>query len=102
MATKGMTVRPGQEGRREPCAHWSAGLWGEVDSLSLEDAPSPVPKAGQVLIEVKATPVNFADTLMVRGQYQTRPDFPFSPGLETAGVIAGCGAGVAHLAPGTG
>jgi NADPH:quinone reductase len=74
--------------------------WGEVDSLSLEDAPPPVPKAGQVLIDVKATPVNFADTLMVRGQYQTRPDFPFSPGLETAGVIAGCGAGVTHLAPG--
>jgi NADPH2:quinone reductase len=74
--------------------------WGEVDGLSLEDAPPPVPKAGQVLIDVKATPVNFADTLMVRGQYQTRPDFPFSPGLETAGVIAGCGAGVTHLAPG--
>jgi NADPH2:quinone reductase len=37
---------------------------------------------------------------MVRGQYQTRPDFPFSPGLETAGVIAGCGAGVTRLAPG--
>jgi NADPH:quinone reductase len=74
--------------------------WGEVDGLSLEDAPPPVPKAGQVLIDVKATPVNFADTLMVRGQYQTRPDFPFSPGLETAGVIAGCGAGVTQLAPG--
>jgi NADPH2:quinone reductase len=74
--------------------------WGEVDDLSLEEVPPPVPEAGQVLIDVTATPVNFADTLMVRGQYQTRPDFPFSPGLETAGVIAGCGAGVTHLAPG--
>jgi NADPH2:quinone reductase len=53
-----------------------------------------------VLIDVKATPVNFADTLMVRGQYQTRPDFPFSPGLETAGVIARCGAGVTGFSPG--
>jgi NADPH2:quinone reductase len=74
--------------------------WGEVDSLNLEDAPPPEPKAGQVLIDVKATPVNFADTLMVRGQYQTRPDFPFSPGLETAGVIARCGAGVTGFSPG--
>jgi NADPH:quinone reductase len=69
--------------------------WGEVDSLKLEDIDSPVPRAGEVLIEVKATPVNFADSIMVRGQYQTKPDFPFSPGLETAGVIARCGAGVA-------
>jgi NADPH2:quinone reductase len=53
-----------------------------------------------VLIDVEATPVNFADTIMVRGQYQTKPDFPFSPGLETAGVVARCGAGVSGLRPG--
>jgi NADPH:quinone reductase len=74
--------------------------WGEVDSLRLEDIDPPVPQAGEVLIEVKATPVNFADTIMVRGQYQTKPDFPFSPGLETAGVIARCGAGVSGFRPG--
>jgi NADPH2:quinone reductase len=74
--------------------------WGEVDSLKLEDVDPPVPKPGQVLIDVKATPVNFADTIMVRGQYQTKPEFPFSPGLETAGVIVGCGAGVTGFRPG--
>jgi NADPH2:quinone reductase len=74
--------------------------WGEVDGLILEDVDSPVPKAGQVLIDVKVTPVNFADSIMVRGQYQTKPDFPFSPGLETAGVIARCGAGVTGFRPG--
>jgi NADPH:quinone reductase len=68
--------------------------WGEVDSLQLEDVDPPVPEPSQVLIDVKATPVNFADTIMVRGQYQTKPAFPFSPGLETAGVIVGCGSGV--------
>ena len=73
--------------------------WGEVDSLTLEDVGPPVPKAGQVLIDVKVTPVNFADAIMVRGQYQTKPDFPFSPGLETAGVIARCGPGVAGFRP---
>ena len=74
--------------------------WGEVDSLKLEDVEPPVPKAGEVLIDVKATPVNFADVIMVRGQYQTRPDFPFSPGLETAGVIARCGDEVPGFGPG--
>jgi len=74
--------------------------WGEVDGLRLEDVDPPLPEAGEVLIEVKATPVNFADSIMVRGQYQTRPDFPFSPGLETAGVIVRCGAGVTGLRPG--
>ena len=74
--------------------------WGEVDGLILEDVDSPVPKAGQVLIDVKVTPVNFADSIMVRGQYQTKPDFPFSPGLETSGVIARCGAGVTGFRPG--
>ena len=74
--------------------------WGEVDGLKLENVEPPVPKAGEVLIEVRATPVNFADLIMVRGQYQTRPDFPFSPGLETSGVIARCGVGVTSFRPG--
>jgi NADPH2:quinone reductase len=74
--------------------------WGEVDGLKLEDVDPPVPHAREVLIDVKATPVNFADTIMVRGQYQTKPDFPFSPGLETAGLIARCGPGVTGFRPG--
>ena len=74
--------------------------WGEVDGLKLEDVVPPEPGPGEVLIDVRATPINFADTIMVRGQYQTKPAFPFSPGLETAGVVARCGAGVSGLAPG--
>jgi len=74
--------------------------WGEVDGLKLEDVEPPVPGPGEVLIDVEATPVNFADTIMVRGQYQTKPAFPFSPGLETAGMVARCGAGVSGLGPG--
>ncbi|MBI2203860.1 MAG: NADPH:quinone oxidoreductase family protein [Candidatus Rokubacteria bacterium] len=68
--------------------------WGPIDDLRLEDVPPPTPKAGQVLIDVKATGVNYADSIMVAGRYQTKPDFPFSPGLETAGVVARCGDGV--------
>ena len=62
--------------------------WGEVETLAVEDVAPPTPGPGQVLIDVKATAVNYADALMVAGKYQTRPELPFSPGLETAGVVA--------------
>jgi NADPH2:quinone reductase len=74
--------------------------WGAVDSLEVADVEPPKPGAGEVLIEVKATGVNYADALMVAGRYQTKPPLPFSPGLETAGVVAACGAGVTRFAPG--
>lgn len=74
--------------------------WGEVEALTVEDVPPPTPERGQVLIDVKATGINFADALMVAGRYQTRPPLPFSPGLEAAGIVAACGEGVTRLAPG--
>ena len=74
--------------------------WGEVDSLTLDDVPRPIPGHSQLLIDVKATGVNFADALMVAGRYQTRPPLPFSPGLEAAGVVAACGEGVTRFAAG--
>jgi NADPH2:quinone reductase len=66
----------------------------------MADVPAPTPAAGEILIAVKATAVNYADAIMVAGRYQTRPPLPFSPGLETAGVVAACGDGVTHFAPG--
>lgn len=74
--------------------------WGPIDDLRLEDVAAPVPRAGQVLIDVRATGVNYADSIMVAGRYQTKPDFPFSPGLETAGVVARCGDGSTRYKPG--
>jgi NADPH2:quinone reductase len=74
--------------------------WGPVDDLRLEDMPAPSPGPGQLLIDVSATGVNYADSIMVAGKYQTRPPFPFSPGLETAGVVARCGDGVTRFKPG--
>src|SRR5262245_65682220 len=74
--------------------------WGSVDALALEDVPAPVPGPRQVLIDVRATAVNYADSIMVAGQYQTKPPFPFSPGLETAGVVASCGGEVTRHRPG--
>jgi NADPH2:quinone reductase len=74
--------------------------WGPVEQLTVETVDPPVPGARQVVIDVEATGVNYADAIMVAGQYQTRPPFPFSPGLETAGVVARCGAEVVRYRPG--
>jgi NADPH:quinone reductase len=74
--------------------------WGEVDDLRVEEVAVPTPGPDDVLIFVKATAVNYADALMTAGRYQTKPDLPFSPGLETAGIVAACGARVTKLKPG--
>ena len=77
------------------CRHW-----GSIDELELGDMPVPQPAAEEVLIRVKATAVNYADSIMVAGRYQTKPELPFSPGLETAGVIEACGSEVHGFAKG--
>jgi NADPH2:quinone reductase len=74
--------------------------WGEVDSLEVADVAPPKPAADEVLIEVRATGINYADAIMVAGRYQTKPPLPFSPGLETAGVVAACGQSVTRFKPG--
>ena len=74
--------------------------WGPVEDLVLEEVPVPTPGPGEILFDVKATGVNFADSIMVAGNYQTKPDLPFSPGLEGAGVVAACGEGVTRFKPG--
>lgn len=69
--------------------------WGKPESLSLRQIAEPLLADGEVLIDVGACTVNFADLLMVGGTYQTRPTLPFTPGLEAAGRIARapCGSG---------
>ena len=54
---------------------------------------TPDPKAGEVLVEVRAAAVNFPDLLQTRGEYQHKPALPFIPGLELAGVVAKVGEG---------
>ncbi|RKH50266.1 NADPH:quinone oxidoreductase family protein [Corallococcus sp. AB049A] len=63
------------------------GKWGGPEQLTLTNVPEPVPKPGEVRIDVHACSVNFADLLMIAGTYQTRPELPFVPGLEAAGSI---------------
>jgi NADPH2:quinone reductase len=64
------------------------------EDLSVIELPEPSPGPGEVRIDVKATALNFADTLIIGHKYQVKPDFPFSPGFEVAGVISAIGDGV--------
>lgn len=68
--------------------------------LVVEDVADPVAAAGQVIVRVKAVGLNFADTLITRGKYQFKPDLPFFPGAEIAGVIEVLGPGVNGFAVG--
>jgi NADPH:quinone reductase len=68
-----------------------------VDALSWKELPTPQPKAGEVLIEIKAASLNFPDLLIVQNKYQMKPPLPFVPGSEYAGVVQAVGEGVRHL-----
>lgn len=71
------------------------------DALRLdENAPEPPMVPGGVRIKVHAAGLNFADTLMVKGEYQVKPPPPFSPGLEVAGEVLEVANGVSKVAPG--
>jgi NADPH2:quinone reductase len=74
--------------------------FGPPESLVLEDVPSPVPGAGEVVISIKAASVNFPDVLIIQNKYQFKPPLPFSPGSELAGVVKEVGAGVSNVKPG--
>ena len=70
---------------------------GGPDSLVLEDLPSPEPKAGEVIVSVKACGINFPDVLIIEDKYQYKPERPFSPGSDIAGVVKSVGQGVTSL-----
>lgn len=73
---------------------------GGPDTLTIEDVPAPEPGAGQVVVDVKAASVNFPDVLIIQDLYQLKPDRPFSPGAEVAGVVSAVGEGVDSFAVG--
>jgi NADPH2:quinone reductase len=57
-------------------------------ALVVEDIAPPSPKRGEAVVRVTAVGLNFADTLITKGKYQYKPELPFAPGAEIAGVIA--------------
>lgn len=68
--------------------------YGPIERLKVEEVPSPRPGPTEVVVEVKASSLNFPDALLVQGLYQVKPPLPFSPGMELAGIVKDVGAGV--------
>nr|WP_221316608.1 NADPH:quinone oxidoreductase family protein [Saccharopolyspora gloriosae] len=68
--------------------------------MRLDEVADPRPGEGQLVVRVLATPVNFPDVLLCRGQYQIKPPLPFTPGVELCGEVVEVGEGVTGFAPG--
>jgi NADPH:quinone reductase len=71
--------------------------WGGPEKLVVEEVSAPSLRANAARIKVHAAGLNFADLLLIAGQYQEKPAFPFIPGAEAAGVITEVGTAVTSL-----
>jgi NADPH2:quinone reductase len=74
--------------------------WGLPETLVVEDVPEVSPGPGEVSIEVHAAGVNFPDVLIIQNKYQFKPELPFTPGSELAGIVRKTGDGVTHVKEG--
>jgi NADPH:quinone reductase-like Zn-dependent oxidoreductase len=73
--------------------------FGGLDAMRWVELPDPVPGPGQVLVAVRASGINFAETRMRSGTYGGQT-LPFVMGMESAGVVEAVGPGVTEFAPG--
>ncbi len=74
--------------------------FGPIDNLVLEEVAAPEPGPEEILIDVHAIGLNFPDTLMIQGLYQTKPELPFVPGRDAIGVVTRVGDKVTRFKPG--
>ena len=68
-----------------------------ASALEVGEIEAPHPKDDEILIEVRAAPVSYMDMLMAEGKYQLRPELPYVPGTDAAGVVVGLGANVTRF-----
>ena len=73
---------------------------GPPETLELVDLDEPVAGAGEVVIDIDSAALNFFDTLIIEDKYQFKPERPFAPGAEFAGVVESVGSGVTEFEPG--
>ncbi len=73
---------------------------GDPSVLKIEERPVPVVGPGEIVVKVGAASVNFPDVLTVSGEYQHKPELPFVPGMEGAGIVHAVGPDVTKWAPG--
>ena len=74
--------------------------YGPVDNLVWEEIESPEPQDNEVLIDIKAAALNFPDFLIVQGLYQFKPELPFAPGNEGAGIVKKIGKNITRFKEG--
>ena len=67
---------------------------GGPETLELADLPEPTAGKGQLLVRVKACAINYPDVLIIEDKYQFKPQRPFAPGGEIAGIVEAVGEGV--------
>jgi NADPH2:quinone reductase len=70
-------------------------LAADFSRIALKDLPTPQPGPGEIRIRVEAASLNFPDLLMLKGEYQFRPEPPFTVGMDLCGVVDAVGEGVA-------
>src|SRR5580765_4601173 len=73
------------------------GQFGGPEVLKLEDVPDLHPAERQVLVKIHAIGVNPFDTYMRTGTYAIKPQLPYTPGADAAGVIAEVGPGASRF-----
>jgi NADPH2:quinone reductase len=74
--------------------------YGTPDDLEVAEIADPTPAPGEAVVRIHAAALNFFDTLIIAGKYQTKPPMPFSPSAEFAGVVESLGSGVTSLKAG--
>lgn len=74
--------------------------WGPPEVMKLEEVPTPSPGPGHVLVRVKAVGVNPVETYVRAGTYARKPNLPYTPGSDLAGVVDAMGANVTSVKAG--
>ena len=74
--------------------------YGSLDNLSLTEFADPVSGPEDIIVDVRATAVNYVDLVIISGKYQFKPDVPFVPGKGPAGIVKSVGSDVTDFAPG--
>src|SRR5579864_2620945 len=69
---------------------WMVRNWGPPEAMTFEDIDEGTAAGDRMRVRIEAAGVNFFEGLLVEGRYQVRPELPFTPGVEGAGVVASC------------
>jgi NADPH2:quinone reductase len=74
--------------------------FGDPKVMKIEEIPDPQPGAGQIAVRIYAAGVNPVDTYIRSGLYPLKPELPFTPGMDAAGIVDAVGDGVKKFSPG--